>query len=53
MNSIQFSSVTKSFLQFGERRVFAQFMRLKKIQSGTFGIIAVDRLYPLKPKKPV
>ncbi|MBN7817503.1 hypothetical protein [Algoriphagus pacificus] len=53
MNSIQFSSVAKNILQIGERKIFAQFIRLQEIQRGAFGITAVDRLYPLKPKKPV
>jgi hypothetical protein len=53
MKSNQFSLFSKKILEIGERRFFAQFIRLKETQRGAFGITAVDRLYPLKPKKPV
>ncbi len=53
MNSIQFSSFTKNILEIGEKRIIALFIRLQKFQRGAFGITAVDRLYPLKPKNPI
>ena len=37
----------------GVRRVCYQFMNLKEFTTGIFGIAAVDRLYPLKPKNPI
>ncbi|PZX49957.1 hypothetical protein LV84_04147 [Algoriphagus ratkowskyi] len=53
MNHAYFSSVARRVLIEGREEICLLYKDLIDLTRTVFGIAAVDRLYPLKPKNPI